>query len=159
MKIALITIAFSLLICSKPAFAQQSTDSSGSGQLLSLYYSIKDALVKGQAEQAKIKAGEFGSAIGSLPANSLPEKNRAALLKDANAVSKAKDIKQQREHFASFSDHMFELAKVKKLSSLPIYKAYCPMKKSSWLSEETAIKNPYYGSAMLTCGEVVETLN
>jgi hypothetical protein len=28
------------------------------------------------------------------------------------------------------------------------------MKKASWLSNDKAIKNPYYGSAMLTCGNV-----
>jgi len=33
------------------------------------------------------------------------------------------------------------------------------MKKAVWLSNEKAIKNPYYGSQMLTCGKVVETIN
>jgi hypothetical protein len=32
------------------------------------------------------------------------------------------------------------------------------MIKTHWLSSEKAIKNPYYGSAMLTCGEVTETI-
>jgi hypothetical protein len=32
------------------------------------------------------------------------------------------------------------------------------MKKASWLSSEAAIKNPYFGSAMLTCGKVTATL-
>ncbi|RYF87461.1 MAG: DUF3347 domain-containing protein, partial [Chitinophagaceae bacterium] len=44
-----------------------------------------------------------------------------------------------------------------KLSSQPIYLQYCPMKKASWLSSEKQIRNPYYGSSMLTCGEVTET--
>ena len=30
------------------------------------------------------------------------------------------------------------------------------MKKAAWLSSEKQIKNPYYGSSMLTCGEVTE---
>jgi hypothetical protein len=53
---------------------------------------------------------------------------------------------------------MIVLAKAVKLSSDPIYEAYCPMKKASWLSSEKVIKNPYYGSAMLTCGSVRDTL-
>jgi len=32
------------------------------------------------------------------------------------------------------------------------------MKDAYWLSNETAIKNPYYGSRMLTCGSVKDTL-
>ena len=28
----------------------------------------------------------------------------------------------------------------------------------NWLSEEVAIRNPFYGDAMLTCGATVDTL-
>jgi hypothetical protein len=31
------------------------------------------------------------------------------------------------------------------------------MKKASWLSSEKTIKNPYFGSAMLSCGELTNT--
>jgi len=32
------------------------------------------------------------------------------------------------------------------------------MKKTYWLSNEAAIKNPYYGNAMLNCGNVTDTM-
>jgi hypothetical protein len=64
----------------------------------------------------------------------------------------------QREKFATLSTNMFALAKTMKLSAEPVYQQYCPMKKASWLSNNKAIKNPYYGSAMLTCGSVKETI-
>jgi hypothetical protein len=31
------------------------------------------------------------------------------------------------------------------------------MKKAYWLSRGKEIENPYYGSAMLSCGKIVET--
>jgi hypothetical protein len=31
-------------------------------------------------------------------------------------------------------------------------------KGANWLSKESAIKNPYYGSQMLSCGKTVETI-
>jgi hypothetical protein len=31
-------------------------------------------------------------------------------------------------------------------------------KGANWLSLENKVKNPYYGSRMLSCGKVVETL-
>jgi len=34
--------------------------------------------------------------------------------------------------------------------------AYCSMTKASWLQEGADIRNPYYGAAMLTCGEIVD---
>jgi len=53
---------------------------------------------------------------------------------------------------------MFAAVKALKLNTAIVYRTYCPMKKSYWLSEAAAIKNPYYGSEMLTCGEVKQTL-
>jgi hypothetical protein len=33
------------------------------------------------------------------------------------------------------------------------------MKKAYWISEEKGIENPYYGTGMLTCGKVTETIH
>ena len=59
---------------------------------------------------------------------------------------------------AFFSNNFYSLAKAVKLSTQTIYQDYCPMKKAFWLSEVPAIKNPYYGKAMLTCGKITETI-
>lgn len=140
------------------SFAQDKVNNSQPDQLLTLYFNVKDALVTGKASVAATKAAEFVKTANALDAKALPEENRSALLKTAGDISKTADIKKQREYFAGFSDQMFAFAKTTKLSTEPIYKAYCPMKKASWLSKEASVKNPYYGSAMLTCGKVVETL-
>lgn len=131
------------------SFAQDSTGS----PLLTSYYSIKDALASGNAAAASSKAGEFITAASSADEKILPAENYTALLKDADQLAKSKDIKQQREIFAGFSTSMLALAKAVKLSKDPVYQQYCPMKKASWLSSNKAIKNPYSGSAMLTCGK------
>ncbi len=127
-------------------------------QLLSLYYEIKDALVAGNANTASDKATDFVKAINDADAKTIGEANRDALLKDIDAIAKTKDLKEQRLRFAPFSDNMIALAKTVKLSADPVYQQYCPMKKASWLSNQQAIKNPYYGSSMLTCGSVKATL-
>lgn len=139
------------------SFAQTSSKKDPS-QLLTLYYDIKDALVGGNANTASAKAEDFVKTLNSVDINAFNEASRDALLKDATHISESKDIKHQREHFAPFSDNMIALAKTVKLSAEPVYQQYCPMKKSSWLSNQQAIKNPYYGSAMLTCGSVKATL-
>ncbi len=139
-------------------FAQDSKQQSQLSQLLHSYYDIKDALVAGNATTASLKAGDFVKHINNSEAKVISKDNANALLKDATLISESKDIKHQREHFANFSTNMVALAKSVKLTSDPVYEAYCPMKKAYWLSSEKAIKNPYFGSAMLTCGSVKETL-
>ena len=151
--------AFLGAIFSQKSFAQDSTQQYQLSKLLAHYYNIKDALVAGNGNEASTKAEEFIKTANSIDYKVISEGNINALLKDATAISETKDIKKQREHFANFSNNMAKLAKAVKMSADPIYQAYCPMKKVNWLSSDKAIKNPYYGSSMLTCGSVVETIN
>jgi len=137
-------------------FAQDKTNTPS--QLLLSYYDIKNALVAGNANSASIKADEFVKTLNGIDTKIINEATHDALLKDAGHISGSKDIKYQREHFASFSTNMYTLAKAVKLTEEPVYYAYCPMKKTHWLSSEPTIKNPYFGTAMLTCGKVEETL-
>ena len=76
---------------------------------------------------------------------------------DAKNISETQDIKKQRELFKSLSKNTYELIKVSKFTE-PVYYQYCPMQDANWLSKESNIKNPYYGSQMLTCGKTVETI-
>jgi hypothetical protein len=78
-------------------------------------------------------------------------------LTDANSIAGSKDLAKQRIAFQTLSESVISLAKASKPSK-PAYIAYCPMKKAYWISAEQAIKNPYYGSTMLTCGKVTETI-
>ena len=134
-------------------------------KLLVLYYDVKDALVAGHSETAATKAGDFVKTANDIDMKTLSQKDRkvftplkSKLVFDATHISETKDIEHQREHFANFSTNMFILAKAVKLTKQPVYEQYCPMKKNYWLSNESGIKNPYYGSSMLTCGRVVETI-
>ena len=140
------------------AFAQQTKQPSLLTQLLTDYYNIKNALVAGNAADASFKAADFVKTLNAIDTKVISPDNSGALLKDATHISESKDIKHQREHFANFSANMFALAKSVKLTSDLIYEAYCPMKKAYWLSSDKTIKNPYYGSSMLTCGKVTETI-
>lgn len=146
--LALIATAFT-----QNSFAQDSTKTQPA-QLLNAYYKLKDALVSSNATLATANADELVKAINSTDKEIVNDDARASLLKDANAIAQSKDIKLQREKFATLSSNMFELAKAVKLSAEPVYQQYCPMKKASWLSNDKAIKNPYYGNAMLTCGSI-----
>ena len=147
----LIIATFSIL---QPAMAQE--NALGTSKALAGYYDIKDALVSGNAALAHSKATELVEILTT--DSSLPEISRIALIKDAASLANTQDIKKQRSYFSDLSESIFKLAKSQKLSPQPIYKAYCPMAKASWLSKSSAIKNPYYGNAMLTCGSVVETI-
>ncbi len=158
MKKIFIIVAICATALGQQSFAQDASTQSPFSPLLHSYYDIKNALVAGNFNTASMQASEFVKAAKGIDNKDFSADTRDALVKDAEAIAATKDVKHQREHFAGFSANMAALAKTVKLSAEPIYEAYCPMKKSYWLSSEKAIKNPYYGNAMLTCGSVKETL-
>jgi len=158
MKKIFLILAFIATAFVQKSFAQEkSVQVQQPSQLLSLYYNIKDALVKSDAGTAAQNAEQFVKTINGISDRTISEENRNALLKDAGVISDSKDIKKQRQIFANLSTNMYALAKAIKLSDA-VYYNYCPMKKSYWLSNNKVIKNPYFGTAMLTCGKVTETI-
>lgn len=152
------TFLLAALLFSTKADAQLSN-------LLTSYYNIKNALVSSNGNTAAAQADEFVKALKAIDKKSFPEADRKAfeqlqekLAFDAEHIAETKDVGHQRDHFESFSENLYKLAKAVKLSDKPIYQSYCPMKKAYWLSSEAAIRNPYYGSQMLTCGKVSDTI-
>ena len=138
--------------------AQNNLESNHLAQILQSYYMIKDALVADDSNAASVSATTFIKNLNGISYKFISEGNVYALLKDAGTIADAKKIDKQRTPFANFSSNMAEVAKALKLSDQPVYVQYCPMKKASWLSNDKAIKNPYFGSSMLTCGKVSETI-
>lgn len=154
-------IAIAVLFASATSHTVQAQDTADSirlSQMLQSYYNIKDALVAGNNKTASESATAFIKNLNGISLQLISEGNVNTLLKDAGTIADAKSIDKQRAAFAKFSSNMTDVAKALKLSDQPVYIQYCPMKKASWLSSEQAIKNPYYGSSMLTCGQVTETI-
>jgi hypothetical protein len=133
--------------------------------VLGAYYKIKDELVAGNSTTASSAAAEFKTAVAALDNSTVSaaevkafEPFRQKLLADAAAINATNDLNKQRELFSSLSNNMISVVKAASMSDKEIYVDYCPMKKKYWLSADKAIKNPYYGNKMLTCGNVTETI-
>lgn len=77
--------------------------------------------------------------------------------KAAGTIAETSDLKKQREAFQTMTAEMIALVEGN-LASGKLYYQYCPMAFSGeggfWLSNSEKIMNPYYGDAMLNCGEV-----
>jgi len=128
------------------------------------YFALKDALVKTDAKTTAIKSKELLTAINAVKMDNLKPKEHTAwmnimknLATDAKNISETQDIKKQRESFKSLSKNTYDLIKTTNQPQ-PVYYNHCPMVDANWLSKESGIKNPYYGSQMLGCGSTIETI-
>jgi hypothetical protein len=129
------------------------------------YFSLKNALVETDPATAASKAKEMLVALEAVQMDKLPMdvhmvwmKVMKDLMVDTKDIASNTDVKKQRAAFKTVSTNVYDLMKVSK-SDTTTYYQYCPMVKANWLSKEAAVKNPYYGASMLTCGSTVETIN
>ncbi|WP_027379046.1 DUF3347 domain-containing protein [Chryseobacterium daeguense] len=133
------------------------------------YLALKNALVadndKAAANAGKQLMATFNKIdMKTIPANK--HKKYMDIAEDAKENAEhigdnAGKIDHQREHLASLSKDISDLI-VLFGSTQKLYQDFCPMyndgKGAIWISEAKAIKNPYYGSQMLTCGSVKKEL-
>jgi hypothetical protein len=134
-------------------------------KLLVSYYAVKNALIADDAKTVNAQAGELVKTLASVPMKKMTEEQHKVFMglsdkikADAEQINKNMDVKKQRSYFNDLSNNVFALVKGLKANEKPVYQQYCPMAKGYWLSDNSAVKNPYYGKAMLTCGKVTETL-
>jgi len=65
--------------------------------------------------------------------------------------------------FATFNEAFYHCLETFGIQKGTVYYQFCPMANgnqgATWLSEIEDIRNPYFGDAMLSCGETRETLD
>ncbi len=119
------------------------------------YTQINEALASDNAADAKKSASQLFELLEGIPSANVAQQ-------EAKKLSSTKSIKEQREIFVTLSAEMVKVIKVNELSKGEIYMAFCPMANNNegayWLSSDKDIKNPYFGSKMLKCGSVIETI-
>ncbi|MBC6367979.1 DUF3347 domain-containing protein [Algoriphagus sp. AK58] len=135
--------------------------------IIDTYLAVKDALVADDVATAAAKSADLVSAlktydIAGSQANDPEELERLQVEATGFAEKLATaDIAAQRESFQALSVVMKDMLKIAG-TDRTLYHQYCPMYKGNtggmWLSANEDIKNPLFGSFMLTCGRVEETL-
>jgi hypothetical protein len=137
-------------------------------EIVSSYLKLKNALVKDDSKGAANAGKAIYSALNSIDSKSLDAKLKKEYVDIADDAKEHAEhigdnsgkIEHQREHFAMLSKDINDLIKTFGTTQ-KLYQDYCPMydegKSGYWISETKEIKNPYFGSQMLTCGSVRKT--
>jgi len=119
--------------------------------LLAAYGRIQQALAADSVEGVKASALEIATETAKLG-------SRAATIKVAiNPFAQAEDIAAARAAFGDLSDAIVAYAGSQRVGFGEMKVAYCPMARKYWLQVGDAIRNPYYGGAMLECGRFVDS--
>jgi hypothetical protein len=127
-----------------------------SEQLLEPYYSIHKSLASDTSKGVSTSAAQIEKISREAAGKDLQMKSQLVALADAAAKLQTSDLKSARNGFGELSDKLIAYLQKAKAQHNPPYQVYCPMLKKNWLQADKEIRNPYYGSSMPTCGELVE---
>ena len=133
-------------------------------RILQGYFKLKDALVASDEEKTSEIASELQKKSEKMDAGSSAKMVQSHLDKINEMLAKisnSKSLESQRENFRILSQQMIAIAGSIDDLDETIYIQHCPMANNNgadWLSLSSEVRNPYYGEAMLTCGEVTSEL-
>jgi hypothetical protein len=116
------------------------------------YLKIHDALAKDTLTGINEHSSAIAKAVRGDTMKMLP----ASVADQAEKLGKATDLKAAREAFKPLSDSLAKYLADHKVPKGTYYKVYCPMADANWLQTDKKIQNPYYGKAMIDCGEIKE---
>jgi Cu(I)/Ag(I) efflux system membrane fusion protein len=72
-------------------------------------------------------------------------------------------LDNKRKSFYTLSEQMHDLMKLVEYHGQVVYQIHCPMafkgEGANWLSNTAAIRNPYIPKKMISCGNIIDTIN
>ena len=133
------------------------------------YINLKDALVKEDSKSTSANATTLLNKLNKVDMKLLSDNKahnhwmslESEIKSSATSISETSDIKSQRDHFKHLSSHLINAVQLFGINE-KVYVEFCPMSDNNngayWLSKEEKVINPYFGEAMLTCGEVKQVI-
>ncbi len=125
-------VSLSNLVAAEPAVAKS--------EILANYVKVSAALAADNLADAQTAASALAVSAGQAKNNALADQ--------ATAVAKASDISAARSSFKALSTTVEPLAAGEKAYTV----MFCPMARADWVQTAGAVRNPYFGKSMLTCG-------
>ncbi|MGM1056651.1 MAG: DUF3347 domain-containing protein [Bacteroidota bacterium] len=137
--------------------------------ILNSYLELKNALVADNTEEAANIGKTLFEDLGEFDQSSIAVEQKQEVIdiiedarEHAEHISEnSGKMEHQREHFEILSKDVEDLIAITGTDRV-LYKTFCPMynnnKGAIWLSETKEIKNPYFGSKMMKCGEIQEEI-
>ncbi|WKN45392.1 efflux RND transporter periplasmic adaptor subunit [Tunicatimonas pelagia] len=131
------------------------------------YLPLKDALIESNVTAANNAARTLLETLEKVDMSLVKDEAHMTWMNDLNVlktssqtIANASNLDTIREMLSPLSDQLYHTLK-KYQVEIDGYRQYCPMAKDNtgafWLSDSDEVLNPYFGEAMLTCGEVVST--
>ncbi|MWW26002.1 efflux RND transporter periplasmic adaptor subunit [Algibacter lectus] len=133
------------------------------------YIKLKDALLKDESNNVIKESKRLLGNLSKVDMKLLKDKEahghwmslEKEIKASATSISNTSNIKSQRNYFKHLSSYLIGAIQTFGINE-KVFVEFCPMVDDNigayWLSREEKVVNPYFGGAMLTCGEVKQVI-
>jgi hypothetical protein len=143
-----LTLVFTILLWAGPSDRQVEG-------ILDQYFLIHSSLAKDSTQgvdNAAKKIANLATKVGATDPQI--QKLFAQVEKAANQIQ-GKDLKQTRDQFFELSKPLLVYLNQFYSGNKTYYRYFCSMAKKGWIQPHKGASNPYMGSAMPTCGDLI----
>jgi hypothetical protein len=124
-------------------------------KMLEQYFRIHKSLAADSTAGVPEAAANLAKISNEAAAKDPKAKVQLVAISQAAVRLKTTDLKTARNEFGELSNRVIAYVKIAPVAKKPL-QFYCSMVKKNWLQPDKSVRNPYYGSSMLTCGELVK---
>lgn len=152
------------------AFAVPDSFKAAMGKVYQGYSEMQEALARDDLAKAKAGFESMHTVLHMMPKDGLDpsaaaywDSTDARIMEALHPLATAVDIATVRAHFLDFSSILIDaIGKFGIGGADPVYQFHCPMadgnRGADWLQKDKALRNPYFGKSMPTCGKLVRTI-
>lgn len=135
------------------------------------YYAVHHGMSTDSLDEARKSAEKFAAALGNVDMALLGHQAHMNWMKELDILKKKNDeilqaetLDEARSSFELLSASMIRVAhRFGTTGKVPVYRYHCPMafdqKGADWLQGTSEIANPWFGSSMLKCGSLEDTIS
>ena len=140
---------------------------------LNEYFNLRDAFANGDTLKIKEQVPNFTTSVDTLKLDDLKKDDSLILASarqqvndikaNADDIIQQKDITEMREDFRMVSENLYPFLRTIGYEGPKLYWQNCPTafgqdKEGNWLSNSSAIVNPYLGKNHPECGEIKDSI-
>jgi hypothetical protein len=125
-------------------------------KILTDYFTIQSALARDTTTGIDSAASAIAQTATTIKADDPEVNTLVSDLQTAAREIQGKDLETARKNFFDLSRPLLVYLNKFHSDTASYSRFFCPMAKKGWIQPDKETRNPYYGSSMLACGQLIE---
>ena len=147
---------YGILVCLISGLAFAGPVDKSIDKVLTDYFTIQSALSQDTTAGVDSAAGTIARTAAAIKSDDSEINQLVSDIQSAAREIQGKDLETARTKFFDLSRPLLVYLNKYHSDTASYSRFFCPMAKKGWIQPDKETRNPYYGSSMLACGQLIE---